>query len=142
MLQQGCRNRTCRNCAAPLGYISLNILCDDCRKKNLEASRAKYRRSPSRVRGNDRQRARHYGVQYEPIDRLKVYARDGWICKLCHKKVDPKLKNPHLMSASLDHIVPMSLGGDHLYVNVQLAHMICNSRKCNFGYGDQLALIG
>lgn len=46
------------------------------------------------------------------------------------------------MSATIDHIIPMSLGGGHTYLNTQAAHMICNSRKSNIGHGDQLALIG
>ncbi|WP_423797180.1 HNH endonuclease [Mycobacteroides abscessus] len=33
------------------------------------------------------------------------------------------------MSASLDHVVPMSLGGDHLSTNVQCAHLKCNMDK-------------
>lgn len=78
---------------------------------------------------NHRQRARHYGVAYEPINSRAVYDRDGWICGICDGAVDPGLAFPDLMSASLDHIVPMSLGGPHLWHNVQLAHLICNSRK-------------
>ena len=33
------------------------------------------------------------------------------------------------MSASLDHIVPLSQGGTHTLGNVQLAHLVCNERK-------------
>jgi 5-methylcytosine-specific restriction endonuclease McrA len=32
---------------------------------------------------------------------------------------------------SIDHIVPMSKGGDHVWNNVQVAHIICNSYKGN-----------
>lgn len=78
----------------------------------------------------------------ELINRTKVFNRDGWNCGICRKPINRRLKPPHPMSASLDHIQPMSHGGNHTYVNVQAAHHICNSLKSNRGSGDQLALIG
>jgi len=35
------------------------------------------------------------------------------------------------MSVSLDHIVPVSLGGMHSMANVQCAHLFCNLSKNN-----------
>ena len=46
-------------------------------------------------------------------------------------KVDKDLMWPDPMSASLDHIVPLSRGGTHTLDNVQLAHLACNERKHN-----------
>ncbi len=90
---------------------------------------------------SDRKRARYHGVGYEPISRLKVYQRDGWKCGLCGKAVDRRVMAPHPMSVSLDHVVPLSMGGDHVYANVQCAHFGCNSLK-GAGGGQQLALVG
>jgi 5-methylcytosine-specific restriction endonuclease McrA len=70
-----------------------------------------------------------------------VYARDKWRCGLCHGKVNPKLRAPDPMAASLDHVIPISRGGSHTYANVQCAHLGCNVRKNNRGAGEQLALI-
>ena len=81
-------------------------------------------------------------TQVEPINDKIVYLRDGWICQICHKRVKKTLKYPNPMSASLDHIVPLSKGGSHTYANVQLTHLICNLSK-NDGiseYGEQLRL--
>lgn len=58
-----------------------------------------------------------------------VYKRDGWTCGLCRLPVDPGLAWPHPMSASVDHILPLSQGGSHTLANVQCAHLSCNSRK-------------
>lgn len=129
-IRQGWRNRKCSQCHVGLGYRSLNSLCDECRTAN------------KRDRKHYRHRARHHGVEYEPVNRAKVYERDNWLCGICGLKVDKRLKYPHLMSASLDHVIPVSLGGGHLYVNVQCSHLVCNRRKSNTGSGDQLALIG
>ncbi|CAB4136887.1 HNHc domain containing protein [uncultured Caudovirales phage] len=82
----------------------------------------------------------------ERIVPAEVFARDGWVCQLCGRKVDPSLVYPHPMSASLDHVVPLSLvgGPGHVLSNVQLAHLRCNVRKGAkpIRDGEQLRLIG
>lgn len=110
-----------------------NFYCADC-WKTLFADRIAAER-PS----GDRERAEYWGVAYEPIDRPTIYNHDKWICQLCHEQVDPKLKLPDQMCASLDHIIPMSRGGPHLYTNVQLAHLLCNMFKGNRGDYHELA---
>ena len=50
---------------------------------------------------------------------------------------------PHPMSLSIDHIIPLSLGGTHEPKNVQVVHLICNSTKSNniVAGGEQLRLL-
>jgi len=48
---------------------------------------------------------------------------------------------PHPKAPTVDHIVPVSEGGDDTRANVQLAHFVCNSVKGARG-SQQLALIG
>lgn len=79
--------------------------------------------------GDARRRARRHGAAYEPILHAEVFTRDAWTCGICRTPVDPTLKHPHPMSASLDHIVPLARGGDHLRTNVQCAHLACNLAK-------------
>lgn len=83
-----------------------------------------------------------FGVQYEQVIPRKVFERDSWRCGICHRKVDKRLSYPHPRSASIDHILPMKHGGSHTYLNVQYAHLRCNSSKGHRGSGEQLALIG
>ena len=78
---------------------------------------------------NHRRRARMNGRRVSRVNRQEIFNRDNWICQICHKPVNRELKNPHPKSASLDHIIPLSLGGSHEPINCQLAHMICNSYK-------------
>ena len=114
-----------------------SLPCADCGETyttktatNCGVCRRCRRRRFNRDRGaSDRARARAYGVQYEPISRAVVYERDGWTCGICLEPVDPALRGPNPMSASLDHVKPLSRGGDHLYSNVQCAHFLCNSLK-------------
>ncbi|MCV7004617.1 HNH endonuclease [Mycobacterium gordonae] len=80
--------------------------------------------------------------RHEPIKRATVFERDGWKCGICRKKIDKRLQHPHPMSAVVDHVVPIKLGGPNTYVNVQAAHWKCNATKSWTGHGDQLALIG
>ncbi|MSS84495.1 HNH endonuclease [Actinomycetaceae bacterium WB03_NA08] len=79
--------------------------------------------------GGPRGKTAKYGGRFDVVDRFVVFERDGWICQLCGGPVDPELKRPDVMSASLDHVVPLSLGGDHSMENSQLAHLSCNSAK-------------
>lgn len=98
--------------------------------KNPYGKRPEPRRSP---RPSDLskflRRAQYFGVAYERIDRGEIMDRDGWVCAICDKPIDPALTRPDPMSGSLDHVVPMSKGGPHLKYNVQAAHYGCNSRK-------------
>lgn len=84
-----------------------------------------------RRRGNyERRRARKKSNgRVDDFLNVDVYERDRWFCGICGLKVDKELKWPDPMSASLDHIVPLSRGGSHSLDNVQLAHLVCNERK-------------
>ncbi|MDX2892491.1 HNH endonuclease signature motif containing protein [Streptomyces scabiei] len=77
----------------------------------------------------------------EPYTLAEIAARDGGRCGLCGRRVSMKWKAPHPKSPTIDHLMPVSEGGDDSRANVQLAHWGCNSAKCNRG-SQQLALIG
>ena len=71
------------------------------------------------------------GAKQEPYTREEIFARDNWICGLCEEPIDPELRHPDRGFASIDHIVPISLGGDDTPANVQAAHLSCNTAKGN-----------
>ena len=98
-----------------------------------------YRRNGQRARML--KRGRLAGADYEPVNRVKVFERDNWRCGICRRKINPKLVHPHPRSATVDHIVPISKGGEHTYRNTQAAHWECNSIKSDGGSGEQLRLI-
>jgi 5-methylcytosine-specific restriction endonuclease McrA len=82
-------------------------------------------------------------VTREEFSRSAVFERDQWRCGICGQKVDRLLKWPDPMSATLDHVVPISLGGEHSAANTRLAHARCNIRRNNrIDVPEQLALVG
>lgn len=85
---------------------------------------------------NHRQRARHYGVRYEPIKALEVLDRDGWHCQICGRATPKRLRGTTDSRApELDHRVPLAVGGGHTWENVQ-----CACRRCNIAKGGTLTL--
>lgn len=77
----------------------------------------------------DRRARQRRAAVIEHIVPLVVFEREGWICHLCGEAIDPALTGNHDYAASLDHVVPIRLGGHHSYDNVKAAHRICNSRE-------------
>lgn len=108
------------------GYCSA-----ECRDANLK-EHAKM--SHKGRQDSHRHRAVKFGCVYDSsVTLAKLIKRDGLRCALCGKMCDP---NDHSWSEysgpmypSIDHIVPMSKGGGHVWDNVQVAHIICNSEK-------------
>lgn len=66
------------------------------------------------------------GFYIHPDDRAAIFERDGWCCGICHDPVDPDAEPRSPWSASVDHIVPRSRGGDESLGNLRLAHLQCN----------------
>ena len=65
----------------------------------------------------------------DDIDPVVLFERDEWTCHLCHAKIEPHRRCPDPMAATMDHLIPLSLGGRHTWDNVKAAHALCNFRK-------------
>ncbi len=80
-----------------------------------------------------RARARQLRIKGTISDRgISVNAllkRDGSICYLCDEEVDMEAKYPHRLSATIEHVYPISKGGTNTWDNVKLAHAHCNRSK-------------
>ena len=72
----------------------------------------------------------------ETLDRRYIYDRDGERCHICGERVVLGI------DATLDHLVPLSKGGNHTADNVRLAHRSCNSRRGAGRLPAQLILVG
>lgn len=105
------------------------ICSDEC----LEEGRLQSRRKAKSLR-----RARIRGAnKAEAVDPFKVFDRDGWRCQICFMKT-PRSKRGLIddRAPELDHIVPLSKGGDHTYANTQCACRNCNVKKGDNVYGQ------
>jgi len=69
-----------------------------------------------------RRRAAARGSQVEPVDRAAIIARDDGTCYLCGSR-------PKGRDLTLDHVIPLMLGGPHAAWNLRVACRRCNSRK-------------
>ena len=140
-----------------VGYMRRKCRCTDCKLWNAERMRAyvagrrtrdpeyrtaaggrsrsgeyaRYGYTPAQRRRDERRRARERSVPFEEFDAFEIFERDNWQCGICGDQVDRHLAYPDPMSASLDHVVPLSLGGPHLRENTRCSHLQCNLRRGN-----------
>lgn len=113
-----------------------------CNRERRADGRAVKETWEDRKERHHRRRALKKGATVgEPFTVDEIRERDGNRCHLCRRKVPPK-PYPHPLSASLDHVVPLTKGGMHERSNVRLAHLRCNVEKGNRGGNEQLLLIG
>ncbi|NLA67951.1 MAG: HNH endonuclease, partial [Gammaproteobacteria bacterium] len=115
----------------------------DCKRQYDAARMREFLATPEgrAYRALSRARRRAAEIEGEDFDPVEIFERDGWRCGVCKRRVGRTLEHPHPRSASLDHIVPIVDGGEHVRSNVQCAHLECNLRKRHLGPG-QLMLVG
>lgn len=107
--------------------------------KGLEKSRERGRRYRQNHPGIEASRvalrkAIIKGAKSEKFTKQEIYERDGGRCHLCGKKCNHSKWH-------LDHLIPLSLGGEHTRKNVAVACPRCNESKGNKGH-SQLRLLG
>lgn len=99
-------------------------------KEARKAYNAAYGKANPDVKKQSRQkrRALEQGcINVEVIYVGKLYERDQGICQICRQEAS-WFAEP-LYRPSVDHIIPLSKGGTHTWDNIQLAHVLCNTRK-------------
>lgn len=104
------------------------------RLENLQRIREKDRlwakRNPEKIRANQEvRRARKRDAFIEHVSYEVLRERDGDDCCICHSPIDFTLKDRDPMMVSLEHVVPLSRGGEHSYANTALSHLRCNLSK-------------
>jgi 5-methylcytosine-specific restriction endonuclease McrA len=90
-----------------------NVCSDECRVRTRQDKR---RRKESRRRANG-------GDPYSLTD---VVRKSDGHCHLCSLPVNLTLPGSHPDGATVDHLIPVSLGGADDIANVALAHRRCN----------------
>ena len=114
---------------------------DECRDAKNRIIKKLHHVARRKSRGSDshRKRARRFGCKYEAVVTNKVLERDGYRCKLCGIKTPKHKRGTYDHDApELDHIIPLSKGGDHSYLNTQCACRKCNGEKADKPLGQML----
>ena len=68
-------------------------------------------------------------LHLESFDPHEVFERDGWTCQKCGIAIDRSLEWPDPLSATIDHVVPVSAGGEHSRANARCLCLRCNTRE-------------
>jgi hypothetical protein len=107
----------------PQRFCSLSCAAKSQRAKEGKGDgAAAYARKRARVRAR---RLRHSST-WDGVTDEQILERDRWMCWICHRKIGKTFKWPHPRSASIDHELPLALGGDDTALNKRAAHLRCN----------------
>lgn len=89
-----------------------------------------------------RKRRQRRAETWDGVTDAQIMERDRWRCGICRKRIGRTFRYPHPRSRSIDHIVPLSEGGDDTAANKRAAHLRCNQARGNQGGYEQVALFG
>jgi 5-methylcytosine-specific restriction endonuclease McrA len=89
-----------------------------------------------------RARRLRHAQTWDGITDEQILERDRWRCGICRKVIGKSFSYPHPRSKSIDHIIPLSEGGDDTAANKRAAHLSCNLSRGNRGGNEQAALFG
>ena len=127
--------KECKYCGGKFEtqFKKSKVFCsDDCRRKMANL----------RTKLHDSKRAELIKVNGKidsDITLKKLFRKHNGVCAICGRKCDYNDyeidENGNYVVGneypSIDHIIPVSKGGTHTWENVQLAHRLCNSYKCD-----------
>lgn len=132
--------RPCGECGevfAPAYGDARRVFCS--KECNRKAAVAKAKTSGAKAANRAVRKMRERAAFVERVNPIEVFTRDGWKCQLCGAKTPSALRGTYEPRApELDHIMPISAGGEHSYRNVQCACRECNGRKGATPMGQML----
>jgi 5-methylcytosine-specific restriction endonuclease McrA len=118
--------RKCIVCDACMGHMALTQrsarhCSDECKNAVAKARRRSHKQ---------RYRAKLKLARVERVIDISVFKRDNWLCYICgcHCPSDLAGTN-HPRAPTIDHLIPISKGGEHSMRNIKLACRECNSLK-------------
>lgn len=107
--------------------------CGQVCKRRSKNRAAEQRRATRREQGRDGQPAPTAGVgvrrRISKSKRLSIHERDGWICWLCGGTTSTTYAADDPASPTIDHLMPVALGGTNDDDNLATAHSECNTRR-------------
>ena len=132
-------NRACTICGVVYEMsrgVNYDTVCSEkCQKeKNRNFQRENKRRRKALLKN----------AKVTKFSDYEIFMRDEYKCHLCGAKLNPRQKVPHPKAPTIDHVIPISCGGNHTRRNVKCACFMCNAKKGNrtIDGGEQLLLFG
>jgi hypothetical protein len=123
-------------------------VCNECKNAQNSYDRNRYKNNPDyfklknkRNLNKEKKLARwrkrealRLGGKHENYSLKDILDKYGEICHICNKKIDLSLPRKcgqigWEYSLHLDHVIPLSLGGDDTINNVKPSHALCNLKK-------------
>jgi len=115
-------SRACLDCGERFDIDrpkSMRKYCAECRRR--------------RKQDTDSRKSQKRRAAGEPVALSEVLAVRGQRCHICHRKIDLTLSGRDAMGPTVDHILPVSMGGTNDLANLNIAHRVCNTRRGNRG---------
>ncbi len=137
----GKRHRVKPDCGTRSGYDwhrrdAKELACEECRTAEIMYWRNELKRRPDQIRSNSRKsRARRLAaLNNHTILEKDILEKYGTSCHICKNPID--LDAPRQVGKEgweeglhIDHVIPLSRGGDNTIENVKPSHGYCNITK-------------
>jgi 5-methylcytosine-specific restriction endonuclease McrA len=128
---------TCKTCGSVFSRVYGNKMRLYCCEDHQAIGKAKI---ANRSKGTFNNRAKkmlirfygntNYRAHYKRIARATILKRDKYKCYICGQELNREYIEPYdPLNPTIDHIVPLAVGGDHKPSNVRACCMECNSMK-------------
>ncbi|WP_433549052.1 HNH endonuclease [Streptomyces sp. CA-294286] len=126
-------DRCCPGCSAQLDPASRNDYCGEmCLPSSGSVIPVFVTRTPAaRINGFRTSAASRAlpGAYFEDVDPLDVIEAADWLCALCGGEIPEDVDRFDPQAATVDHHMPLALGGHHVRANMRAAHRRCNLSK-------------
>lgn len=116
----------CKDCGLSDNQIKRGM-CRICYHSFMMKNVESYRNS-KKVSGYKRRSLEAFS-ESENFLNEEILDKTSGLCSLCFEAIDTSISGSHRLGLTIDHIQPLSMGGNSMKYNLLAAHRVCNSIK-------------